>query len=216
MLILRCAQATRRAYFCDILILNLGFMARTFMLGKIRLAAVGLVLGSILTVIGFIAYATHNATLNLAGFFYGIPLLLGGLALKASELKPIPYSQSPNAEILALREQQATVTQNKLRKDVTRYRYGQDAHLDEALAKLGLSRTDEERPNLTAIHETVTEGAYTLVLEFDSPLISLEEWQAKQEKIEQFFGPGIRATFSQPQEDHLDLALISLETGTQA
>jgi hypothetical protein len=111
-------------------------MARILMLGKIRLAAVGLVLGSILTVIGFIAYATNNATLNLAGFFYGIPLLLGGLALKASELKPIPYSQSPNAEVLALREQQATVTQNKLRKDVTRYRYGQDAHLDEALAKL--------------------------------------------------------------------------------
>jgi hypothetical protein len=178
------------------------------MLSKIRLAAVGLVLGSILTVIGFIAYATNNATLNLAGFFYGIPLLLGGLALKASELKPIPFSQPTSAEIVQLREKQATVTQNKLRKDVTRYRYGQEAHLDEALAKIGLSPSDEERPNLQAIREEAIAGCYTLVLEFDSPAISLEQWQEKQERIEKFFGPDIRANFSQPEANRIELALI--------
>ena len=64
------------------------------MLRKTSLASLGLTLGGILTLVGFIAYATGNATLNLAGFFYGIPLLLGGLALKASELKPIPFSFS--------------------------------------------------------------------------------------------------------------------------
>ncbi|MFM7580901.1 MAG: DUF2854 domain-containing protein, partial [Microcystaceae cyanobacterium] len=58
------------------------------MFGKIPLALVGLTVGSLLTVMGFVAYALDKPTLNLAGFFYGIPLLLGGLALKAAELKP--------------------------------------------------------------------------------------------------------------------------------
>jgi hypothetical protein len=179
------------------------------MFGKIPLALVGLVVGSILTVIGFIAYATDNATLNLAGFFYGIPLLLGGLALKAAELKPIPFTQPTSEAILALREKQATPTQNQLRKDVTRYRYGQEAHLDDSLQRLGLSPTDDERPVLTGIRETETDGAYTLVLEFDSPLINFGIWQGKQEGIEKFFGPNIRAKLSQPEENKVDLALIS-------
>ena len=69
------------------------------MLGKISLGTLGLTIGGILTIIGFVAYADNNATLNLVGFFYGIPLLLGGLALKANELKPVPFTQttSPSA-----------------------------------------------------------------------------------------------------------------------
>ena len=105
-----------------------------------------------MVVVGFIAYATGNATLNLAGLFYGTPILLGGLALKASELKPIPFSQPTAPEILSLREAQATDTQNQIRLDVTRYRYGQEAHLDESLERIGLSPTDEERPLLVALH----------------------------------------------------------------
>jgi hypothetical protein len=178
------------------------------MLRKIPLALVGLTVGSILTVVGIVAYALDYATLNLAGLFYGVPLLLGGLALKAAELKPIPYSKETKPEIITLREEQATPTQDQLRKDVTRYRYGQEAHLDEALARVGLSPTDDERPELVALHETSVDGAYTLVLEFDSPLVSLETWQQRQERITKFFGPDIKAEVSQPQEDRVDLALI--------
>ncbi len=94
------------------------------MLGQISLGTLGLSVGSILTIIGFVAYALDNATLNLIGFFYGIPVLLGGLALKANELKPIPFSQATTPSLLILRKQQATVTQNKIRKDITRYCYG--------------------------------------------------------------------------------------------
>jgi hypothetical protein len=169
--------------------------------------------GSVLTVVGFYAYFTNNPTLNLAGFFYGIPVLLGGLALKAAELKPVPFSQPTTPEIIALREKQATSTQTQIRKDITRYRYGQEAHLDEALARLGLSPTDEERPVLRALRETQIASAYTLILEFDSPLISLETWQQKQEKIEKFFGPGVRATIEQPAENQIELALISAISG---
>jgi uncharacterized Tic20 family protein len=39
------------------------------MLRQISLGAVGLVVGGILTLVGFVAYATDNPTLNLVGFF---------------------------------------------------------------------------------------------------------------------------------------------------
>ncbi len=180
------------------------------MLRKIPLAAVGLTVGSILTLVGFYAYAVGLNTLNLAGFFYGIPLLLGGLALKAAELKPVPFRVETPPEIKALREKQATPTQNQLIKDVTRYRYGQEAHLDESLAKIGLSPTDEDRPELMAIEETSTDGAYTLIMEFYSPFFSLEQWQERQEKIEKFFGPNIKVKITQPEESQIDLALIKV------
>ena len=67
------------------------------MLGKTSLGNVLLTVGGVLTVIGFVAYFQDNATLNLAGFFYGIPVLLGGLALRAAELEPTPYSQATHA-----------------------------------------------------------------------------------------------------------------------
>lgn len=177
------------------------------MLRKIPLAAVGLTVGGILTAIGFYAYAVGMNTLNLAGFFYGIPLLLGGLALKAAELKPIPYTAETSPEIKELRSQ-ATPTQEQLRKDVTRYRYGQEAHLDESLSKLGLSPTDEDRPILVGIQEQSREGAYTLLMEFYSPFFSLEQWEERQEKIEKFFGPNIKAEITQPQTSKIELALI--------
>ncbi|ACK71465.1 conserved hypothetical protein [Gloeothece citriformis PCC 7424] len=180
------------------------------MLRKISLASLGLTVGGILTIIGFIAYATGNATLNLAGLFYGVPILLGGLALKSAELKPVPYSQPVSPEIVTLREQQATPTQNQIRKDITRYRYGQEAHLDESLERLGLSPLDEERPVLETLQETSIDGAYALILEFNSPFISWDMWQEKQEKIEKFFGPGIRAQITQPDEKRIDLALITV------
>ncbi|MBD1889996.1 DUF2854 domain-containing protein [Coleofasciculus sp. FACHB-SPT9] len=179
------------------------------MLRQTSLGTLGLSVGGVLFLAGLVAYVTDNPTLNLAGFFYGVPLLLGGLALKASELTPVPFSKPTSKDILALREQQATATQNQIRLDVTRYRYGQDAHLDSSLSSLGLSPTDEERPVLTGLHETAIDGAYALVLEFESPLFPLEVWQQKREKIEGFFGPGVRVTVTQPAEQRVDVALIA-------
>lgn len=179
------------------------------MLRQTSLATLGISLGSILTTGGFIAYFANNPTLNLVGFFYGFPLLLGGLALKGSELKPIPFSQPTEPNILELRNQQATKTQNKLRKDLTGYKYGQDAHLDRALGQLGLSPTEERRPEITGIRETEVNGAYTLVLEFDSPLLPMQVWQQQLEKIESFFGPGIKAELRQPEDNRIELSLIA-------
>jgi hypothetical protein len=177
------------------------------MLRQISLGNVGLVVGGILAVMGFIAYGVQNSTLNLIGFFYGIPILLGGLALTASELKPVPMPESP-PEVLALREKEATDTQNQIRKDVTRYRYGQEAHLDEVLKRLGLSPTDDDRPILSHIREQNWEGNYALILKFYSPLIPVETWQEKQDKLTRFFGPGVRVELIPLAEEEIEMALI--------
>ncbi|MBD2774880.1 DUF2854 domain-containing protein [Iningainema tapete] len=184
------------------------------MLRKISLGTLGLTIGSILTIIGFVAYAGNNATLNLAGFFYGIPLLLGGLALKASELKPVPFTQPTTPAVLALQKQQATSTQNQIRQDITRYRYGQDAHLDSTLSFLGLGAMEEEQPVLTGLRETEVNGAYALILEFDSPQVAIDEWQNKLEKMTKYFGPGVEVTVTQKEPNQIELALITTPKST--
>ena len=103
------------------------------MLRKIPLGLVLLTVGFILTVMGFVAYFMDRATLNLVGFFYGIPILLGGLALKAAELEPVPFSAETSDSVLALRETQATSIQKQVRQDVTRYRYASSGSAHSAL-----------------------------------------------------------------------------------
>ena len=111
------------------------------MLRRISLALVGLVVGGVLTIVGFAAYFLNYSTLNLVGFFYGIPLLLGGLALKASELEPVPLMEPTPPAVLDLRQAQATATQTQILKDVTRFRYGQQAPFRH------LSRSFGVKPN---------------------------------------------------------------------
>ena len=178
------------------------------MLRQISLGTLGLTVGGVLTLIGFAAYAANNATLNLVGFFYGFPLLLGGLALKASELKPVAFSQPTTKSVLDLRKQQATPTQNKIRKDITRYCYGQKAHLDRALSVLGLGSTDEDLPVVTGLRETEFNGNYALSLEFDSPLIPIDVWQQKQEQMTKYFGPGVEIKVTQVGANKIELAII--------
>ncbi|MEM9772087.1 MAG: DUF2854 domain-containing protein [Cyanobacteria bacterium P01_D01_bin.73] len=184
------------------------------MFRKVPLSWVLLVVGFILTILGFWAYASGNSTLNLVGFFYGIPVLLGGAALKAAELKPVPYRVETSDKVLELRKAQATQTQEQVRKDVTRFRYGQEAHLDEALERLGLSPTDEERPVLHSIVEADHDGLYNLTLSFASPYISFDTWQEKREKIERFFGPNITTDITHGEEvtskDGISVTLVDV------
>ncbi len=178
------------------------------MLRRISLALVGLVVGGVLTIVGFAAYFLNYSTLNLVGFFYGIPLLLGGLALKASELEPVPLMEPTPPAVSDLRPQ-ATATQTQILKDVTRFRYGQQAHLDISLGHLGLSPTDDERPILRGVRETEVDGAYTLVLNFESLLVPFETWKTKQEKMTTFFGPNVKVALDSPAPDRVEVSLIA-------
>ncbi len=177
-------------------------------LQRIPLGGVGLAVGSILTVIGLVAYFADMPTLNLAGFFYGIPLLLGGLALKAAELPPVAWTKPTSPQVMAHRTQ-ATATQNQIRQDVTRYRYGEKVHLASALERLRLGDTDEEWPVLVGIREEIRDGHYTLVLTFDSPDVPLKIWQEKETKLTNFFGPEIKINLHQPEDEVVELALLS-------
>jgi hypothetical protein len=178
------------------------------MIGKFSLGKAGLIVGGALTALGLWAYIEDNATLNLVGFFYGIPLVLGGLALKAGELEPVPFSVPTSPDVLALREQQATETQTKLRKDITRFQYGQSVHLDETLKKLGLNPGQDACPDVQGLREEDRNGAYTLVLEFNSPEVPLKAWQDKHEKLEKYFGPNIQVALTQPNDDKIEVAFI--------
>jgi len=178
------------------------------MLRQISLSLLGLSLGAVLTIVGTVAYFADNATLNLVGFFYGLPLILGGLALKTTELKPVPYSTPTTDAVIALRTHQATVTQKKLQGDVTRFQYGQNTHLESALTYLRLGATKDQRPRLIGIREAETAGAYTLVLEFESAHLPLEGWLAKQEQMTAYFGPDIQVAIAQPTGDRIELSLI--------
>jgi Protein of unknown function (DUF2854) len=177
---------------------------------KIPLGKLLLGLGTVLTTVGFAAYYFDKATLNMVGFFYGIPLILGGFALRTSELKPVPFSQPTSPTVLDLRAKVATQVQMKLISDLTRYNYGEDIHLDEALKKINLNPRADLCPRITALREEMRDGNYTLVLEFDSPAIPLTKWQDQHAKIEKYFGPGISAQIEQPAENQVELALITL------
>ena len=179
------------------------------MFGVIPLSLVLINVGGLLALIGFFAYAIDDPTFNLIGFFYGIPLFLGGLALKSAELEPVPFTKVTQPSTLKLREEQATPTLNQIRKDVTRFRYGQEAHLDIALEKLGLAPSDDDRPVLKGLEESEIGGAYALTLEFYSPFMTIDIWQEKHDKITKFFGPDVKVTISpDDEEEEINLTLI--------
>lgn len=128
---------------------------------------------------------------------YGFPITLLGFALSYAQLKPVPCKSTQQA--LSLRDTQATDIQKQLREDVTRFRYGDEQHLDEALSRIfrfGQAGGIPRRlcPILVGIREeTRNDSAYTLVLEFETKKDQMTDdmWETRKDKIQTFFGPGI-------------------------
>lgn len=163
------------------------------------------VAGGALTVIGVMAYLQGNANLSLPTFFYGVVILLGGLALKSSELPPAKRV----VPAAALSEVRAAGTPElaKLVKDVTRWRYGQKAHLESSLEVLKL--WDEKKPpSLLEIEELDTPGGYGVRLRFELAGVPLERWQQKQDRLSRFFAKGLVAELDSASPGVLDLTLV--------
>ena len=74
-----------------------------------------------------------------------------------------------------------------------------------------MSPNDQERPTVTGLRETEVNGSYALILEFDSPLIPIDVWQKKHEKMTTYFGPGLEIQITQPSENTIELALINTQ-----
>jgi len=162
--------------------------------------------GAVLTVIGSIAYATDIPNLSLPTIFYGIPILLGGLALKSSELPP-PQRLTPAAQYKALRELPESEPLRKLLADVDRWRYGQKAHLESSLEVLKLWDEDAP-PQLISVEELDCDGRYGLKLRFRCEGVPLERWQARVDRLGRFFGPGLQAEIQPERRDTFNLALV--------
>lgn len=168
--------------------------------------------GAALTVIGSIAYVTDSPNLSLAGVFYGIPVLLGGLALKSSELPP-PEVLEPEPGAAELGAQPAAEALRKVFKDVSRWRYGQKAHLESSLQALRLW-DDEAPPELIRVRELARNGGYGLCLEFRPGGVELRRWQDRLERLGRFFGPGLVAEIEATDRDDLRLRLLSCPDAT--
>ncbi len=160
--------------------------------------------GGVLTVIGAVAYLTGAANLSVPTLFYGFPIFLGGLALKTSELPPAKRVP-PKAELAEARENGAPELA-KLVADVTRWRYGQKAHLESSLQVLKLWDEDNP-PQLLEIEETQTECGYGVRMRFEIAGVSLERWQEKKERLGRFFAKNLQAELISPTQGKLDLIL---------
>jgi hypothetical protein len=161
--------------------------------------------GVVLTVVGSLAYVTDHPNLSLPTIFYGIPIFLGGLALKSSELPP-PERLTPPAQWRKLRESPSSEPLRKLLSDVTRWRYGQKAHLESSLEALKLW-DEQEPPSLLSVEELSLPEGYGLRLCFALGAVPLPRWEACQERLGRFFGPGLRAELVPLPDNSLALTL---------
>ncbi|XP_062191727.1 uncharacterized protein LOC133895435 isoform X2 [Phragmites australis] len=189
-----------------------------FSLAKVSFGVIGLGLGISLLSYGFGSYFNllPGSEWSALLLTYGFPLTIIGMALKYAELKPVPCITY--ADALALREKCATPILQQVRSDVTRFRYGDEQHLEEALQRIfqyglggGISR--RSAPILQKIREEVTEdGKYCLVLEFEAKALELSDFEKRQAKFTSFFGPGIKAEIGKGGDDLYEVRLISETT----
>jgi hypothetical protein len=168
------------------------FEIRGFSLGNLVIGA-----GVLVTVASFAEYLSDAGGdgLNVSGlgFVYGIPIFLAGAALKYAEIEPVPAFTA--ADAAGLFDRKATETMTKIKQDVTRHRYGDEAHLDTTVKKLGLVVPGKAYPQLRELREENTDGqlAFTLVWQsLDTPY-KLWADERRVKKYETFFGPGVTA-----------------------
>ena len=150
--------------------------------------------GFIATMSSFIEYLSggNAGGLSSLGFVYGLPIILVGSALKYGEIAPVPVKSSEYAKIIF--EQKKTATIEKINRDVTRHRYGDEAHLDTTVKALGLVIRGKSYPQLEYLEYGVTEYdelEFTMVWKsIDTPF---RIWDDKSmlENYDIYFGPGI-------------------------
>jgi len=169
------------------------FEIRGFSLGNLVIGA-----GVLITVLSFAEYLSDSGSegLNVSGlgFVYGIPVFLAGAALKYAEIEPVPCFSTSAGE--AIFEEKGTEIIKKIKQDVTRHRYGDEAHLDTTVKKLGLVIPGKDYPQLRELRQEQDENgelAFTMVWQsMDTPFKMWAE-EKRRQKYETFFGPDVGA-----------------------
>lgn len=168
------------------------FEIRGFSLGNFIIFA-----GIAITVLSFAEYLSDSGAegLNVSGlgFVYGIPVFLGGAALKYAEINPVPCRSTPAGERIF--ESKATEIISKIKQDVTRHRYGDEAHLDTTVKKLGLVVPGKDYPQLMELREDEEDGELAFTMVWQSIDTPYKMWadERRVKKYETFFGPGVTA-----------------------
>merc|ERR1712174_66407 len=169
------------------------FEIRGFSLGNLTVLA-----GALVTIFSFADYLGSNngdgIQVSGLGFVYGIPIFVAGAALKYAEIDPVPVFSTTNGERIF--DLKATETIKKIKQDVTRHRYGDEAHLDTTVKKLGLVVSGKDYPQLKELREEMTDDgelAFTMVWQsLDTPYKMWAD-ERRIQKYETFFGPGVKA-----------------------
>lgn len=165
---------------------------RGFSLAKAALAA-----GVTITGASLFTFFTSGdgAGISSIGFIYGIPILLIGASLQYAELEPVPVTyEGSEANGERLWEAQANENLLKIRDDVTRHRYGDEAHLDTTLKALGLCPPGKGYPQMDSLIIGGTDNL-EFTMTFASPETPYTSWAepARVRKYATFFGPDVSA-----------------------
>jgi hypothetical protein len=190
------------------------FEVRGFSLAQLFLA-----LGAFLVIFSFGDYfitgvGGQGTGIGAIVFIYAVPVLLLGAALVYAELQPVEAEFKTDEKFW---EGKATPTLLKVFNDVTRHRYGDDAHLDTSLKALGLTVSRGRYPKLLKIVIDKSEDEeleFTLL--FESKDVPYTTWSDPQKLIsfDRFFGPGIWAEVSKYSGEK-KIAALKLTTGAR-
>ena len=147
--------------------------------------------GGSLSFIGMTAFFTESVNLSVPTFFYGVPILLIGLALKTSEVAPVKLI---NKEVFQADKFNRPKELTELVKDVTKWRYGIQAHLESSLEVLKLWN-EENPPKLLELEEISKHDRNGLRMHFEINGIPPEDWLKKKDRINRFFAKGLESEF---------------------
>lgn len=162
------------------------------------LPAVVFSIGVALTAGSFIGYFQNegggDGALSSLGFVYGIPVFLIGLSLWYAEIPPVEVISSPGGD--EAWEALATPIFKQVKQDVTRHRYGDDAHLDSTLEALGLKLPQKKYPKLLSVTQEEEDGELAFTLAFQSLETPYKVWSDpdRVKRYSAFFGPDVAAS----------------------
>jgi hypothetical protein len=173
--------------------------------------------GTILTGTSFAGFFSDGGgdggAVSSLGFVYGIPVFLIGLSLWYAEIQPAKVITTEAGDMAW--EKFSTDTFQKIKQDVTRHRYGDDAHLDSTLESLGLKLPQRKYPKLQTIEqEAVKDGSQLrFTLTFQSLETPFKVWNDPERvrRYSKFFGPNVIA---QVQKVNAEERLVSLALTT--
>mmetsp|Transcript_13493 Transcript_13493/g.29611 ORF Transcript_13493/g.29611 Transcript_13493/m.29611 type:complete len:345 (-) Transcript_13493:97-1131(-) len=189
-----------------------------FELRGFSLAQLVLAVGFFLILIGVLDFSISGSTggsgISSLFLIYSVPALTLGAALVYAELQPVTVDTEPDAE--GLFDEKATDTLKGIKSDVTRHRYGDDAHLDSSLKALNLV-VQGRYPQLKRIIESkAPSGELEFTMLFESKDVPYTTWADPMKTVafDRFFGPGVWSEVYKYSSEK-KIAALKLTTGAR-